>query len=152
MFVRELTRQVEMALDAGVPVSHLDSHQHIHTLPGMFPVLKRVQRRFGIRKVRSTINLLPNGRRMTLLRTAKKTVFRMALRHIYSTDSPAGLGDFRDFQHLLIQGKLPRLQSLELMVHPGTINQAYEDEVALLTSGWQNHLPDNAKLGSYHDL
>ena len=32
-FLTELSAQVQRTLDAGVPVSHFDSHLHIHTMP-----------------------------------------------------------------------------------------------------------------------
>lgn len=151
-FLRELTAQVQRALEAGVPVSHFDSHQYVHTIPRLFPVLKRLERRFGIWKVRSTLNLLPAGERMTALRSFKKWCFGVALRHYYATASPDGLGHFRDFHAALRAGRFPRFRSLELMVHPGTSNPRYNEEVALLRSGWQGFLPPDVKLGSYHSI
>lgn len=150
--LRELTSQVERALDAGIPVSHFDSHQHVHTIPKLFPVLKSLQRRFGVRKVRSTITLLSSDQRMTTGRLLKKHLFRVALGHLYQTQSPAGLGDFRDFHCRLKTGRVPRIRSLELMVHPGTANQRYNEEVMLLKSDWQLQLPSEIKIGSYHSL
>ena len=148
----ELTLQVQRILDAGVPISHFDSHNHIHTIPKLFPVLKSLQRKFGIRKVRTTINLLPAGHRMMGLRSLKKTAFRLALRHSYATQSPDGLGDFRDFYKLLKTGQIPRFRCLELMVHPGIPNPKYSDEVAALRSAWHDLLPPEIKIGSYHSI
>jgi len=151
-FTRELSAQVQRVLDAGIPVSHFDSHQHIHTIPRMFPVLKTLQRRFGVRKVRCTITLLPASERMTRLRSLRKRLFRFALRHIYTTKSPDGLGDFLDFYALLGTAQIPQFRCLELMVHPGTTNPRYEEEVDFLRSDWVRRLPKEVRRGSYHSL
>src|SRR5580704_13034786 len=34
--LRELTAQVQRTLEAGIPVSHFDSHENVHTLPKLF--------------------------------------------------------------------------------------------------------------------
>jgi predicted glycoside hydrolase/deacetylase ChbG (UPF0249 family) len=149
---RELTAQVQRAFDAGIPVSHFDSHNHIHTIPRLFPVLKSLQRKFRIPKVRSTINLLPPGQQMSGVRSLKKRLFRFVLRHVYSTKSPEGLGDFCDFYPALTSGNLPQFRCLELMVHPGTSNPRYNEEVELLRSDWLQSLPPSVQLGSYHSI
>ena len=148
----ELTAQVERALVAGIPVSHFDSHQHIHTLPKLFPVLKALQRRFGIRRVRSTINLLPPGQRLSPIRWFKKRLFCHALRWHYRTASPEGLGEFRDFYAGLESGQLPRFRELELIVHPGTTAPTYMHEVALLRSDWRRRLPSGIAFGNYYSI
>jgi chitin disaccharide deacetylase len=148
----ELTAQVERALLARIPVSHFDSHQHIHTLPLLFPVLKALQRRFGIRRVRSTINLLPPGQQLSPIRWFKKRLFCHALRWHYRTASPAGLGEFRDFYAGLEVGQLPRFRELELMVHPGTTAPTYMHEVALLRSDWRRRLPLGIAFGNYYSI
>jgi predicted glycoside hydrolase/deacetylase ChbG (UPF0249 family) len=148
----ELTQQIQRVLDAGIPVSHFDSHQHIHTIPALFPVLKSLQRTFGVKKVRSTISLLPSGQHMKPVRSVKKELFRLALRHVYATKSPEGLGDFRDFHAALRCGCLPRFRCLELMVHPGTNNPQYNEEVNLLRSDWRRFLPPEVELGNYHSI
>lgn len=37
-FFNEIEAQVKKATDAGVKITHLDSHQHLHTLPALFPI------------------------------------------------------------------------------------------------------------------
>jgi len=150
--LRELTVQVERALEAGIPITHFDSHNHVHTIPQLFPVLKSLQRKFGVRRVRSTINVLPMGERMSVARRLKKEAFSMALRHLYRTRSPEGLGDFRDFHGALQAHRQPRFRSLELMVHPGTKNPRYNEEVDLLRSSWREMLSADVIFGSYHLL
>ena len=150
--LQELTLQVERTIESGVPISHFDSHQHIHTIPKLFPILKALQRKFAIRKVRSTINFIPLNAQMTGLRSLRKLAFRLALRHIYTTASPDGLGNFRDFHSALMAQRPPRFRILELIVHPGSSSSNHNDEVALLRSSWHQHLPSDTKLGSYHSV
>lgn len=150
--LQELTLQVKRVIEAGIPISHFDSHQHIHTIPKLFPILKALQRKFAIRKVRTTINFIPSDVQMAGWRSLRKLAFRLALRHIYATTTPDGLGDFRDFHRALMAGRLPRFRILELMVHPGSTSSKYNDEVALLRSSWRQLLPAETKLGSYFSV
>jgi predicted glycoside hydrolase/deacetylase ChbG (UPF0249 family) len=150
--VRELETQVQCVLDSGVAVSHFDSHQHVHTIPQLFPVFKAVQRRFGVRKIRRTRNLLEAGRKPRGLRAVKKGAFSVAQRYIYASRCPDGFGDFRDFYDALQLGHMPRFRSLELMVHPGTSDRTYQEEIEQLRSGWPESLPKDVELRSYLSL
>lgn len=53
----EMGAQLERALRAGVAITHLDSHHHLHLYPLLQPVAVRVARRYGIRGIRSTVEL-----------------------------------------------------------------------------------------------
>jgi predicted glycoside hydrolase/deacetylase ChbG (UPF0249 family) len=44
----ELRAQIERVRQAGLDVSHLDSHQHVHMLPGVLPVVVRLAAEHGI--------------------------------------------------------------------------------------------------------
>jgi len=44
---RELQRQVEKVLEAGLPVTHLDSHQHLHVLPPLLEIVLGLAQEFG---------------------------------------------------------------------------------------------------------
>jgi hopanoid biosynthesis associated protein HpnK len=60
----ELRAQVARISAAGVRVTHLDGHQHLHNLPGVAAVVIELAREFGIRAVRlSRCRLRPLGRR-----------------------------------------------------------------------------------------
>jgi hypothetical protein len=52
---RELRAQISLVRDAGVEISHLDSHKHLHQLPGVGPVVASLAREFGIERVRCTL-------------------------------------------------------------------------------------------------
>ena len=49
----ELVRQVEAVRDAGVEITHVDSHRHMHKLPSFRQALERALPRLGIRRVRA---------------------------------------------------------------------------------------------------
>jgi predicted glycoside hydrolase/deacetylase ChbG (UPF0249 family) len=49
---RELTAQIERLLDAGVALTHLDAHKHVHAYPPVFAIVARLAVRFGIAAVR----------------------------------------------------------------------------------------------------
>jgi predicted glycoside hydrolase/deacetylase ChbG (UPF0249 family) len=49
---REVTAQVQRLTEAGLRLTHLDSHKHVHAFPPIFAIVARVARRFDIRTVR----------------------------------------------------------------------------------------------------
>jgi predicted glycoside hydrolase/deacetylase ChbG (UPF0249 family) len=146
---QELKLQVKRVIDAGVPVSHFDSHHFIHSSKQLFFVVKAVQRQFGIRKVRCTHEVF-SGK--SLIHVAKRRVADYGLRNIYRTASPDCCCEFRRFHSVLIQNRLPNLRCLELLMHPGSTSPDYIEDVNLLKSNWRDRLPLNAAMGSYHLL
>ena len=48
----ELTAQVERLRNAGVTLTHLDAHKHVHAYPPVFAIVARLAGRFGIPVVR----------------------------------------------------------------------------------------------------
>ncbi|HVP27636.1 MAG TPA: ChbG/HpnK family deacetylase [Myxococcota bacterium] len=52
---RELRAQIARVADAGVAISHLDGHKHLHQLPGVGPIVARLAGEFGIERVRCTL-------------------------------------------------------------------------------------------------
>src|SRR5581483_9557544 len=51
----EFRAQLAKALARGLRISHLDSHQHLHALPGVFEIVLRIAEEHGIRAVRSPL-------------------------------------------------------------------------------------------------
>jgi chitin disaccharide deacetylase len=49
---KELTAQLQLALDIGLRPSHVDSHQHIHVNPAIFALLEDLLPRYGIDRLR----------------------------------------------------------------------------------------------------
>src|SRR5207244_6080845 len=76
---RELTAQIERLHHAGVELTHLDAHKHVHAYPPVFAVVARLAVRFGIPAVRvpyerwSRTSLLAGNPRVR--RTARRQAF-----------------------------------------------------------------------------
>ncbi len=49
---RELCAQVERVKEAGFEINHLDSHQHIHLMPGIFRIVLRLAKEYKIPFIR----------------------------------------------------------------------------------------------------
>lgn len=54
---REFNAQFEKVFDYGLPISHIDSHQHIHILPKVFEITSGLAEKYRIKQVR-----IPNER------------------------------------------------------------------------------------------
>jgi predicted glycoside hydrolase/deacetylase ChbG (UPF0249 family) len=48
----ELSAQFEKASRAGLSLDHVDSHQHVHMLPGVFRITVQLARRYGVPAIR----------------------------------------------------------------------------------------------------
>jgi predicted glycoside hydrolase/deacetylase ChbG (UPF0249 family) len=131
----ETRAQIERVRGAGIPVTHLDSHRHAHSLPAIFPVVARAAREAGIRAIRIPREPL----RLNALdapATARKLVLELALRAARALPLEAPLVTTDHFRGISLQGgthfasrlrrALETLEpgSTELMVHPGHVDEA----------------------------
>jgi predicted glycoside hydrolase/deacetylase ChbG (UPF0249 family) len=145
----EWCAQIDRALQRGVPVSHLDSHHHAHTEPALFLTLKRVQRKYGIRKVRITRNVYDKNEAVSPIKKLSKFLWNMALRHFYLTKAVDHFTSFATFFRRIQEG-LALEGSLELMCHPG--GPGFSEETRLLEGPWQQAVRSAFRLISYNDL
>ncbi|MEI8045155.1 MAG: ChbG/HpnK family deacetylase [Verrucomicrobiota bacterium] len=128
----EWCEQIKFLRELGVPVSHIDSHHHVHTRPWLFPVLKRVQVAARIRKVRASLNLyLEEEHKPGWRLLAQKRLFNCALRLCYATSTTDIFTNFRWFEMLRSSLSLGG-KTVELMTHPGSAG--YQRETELLRS------------------
>jgi predicted glycoside hydrolase/deacetylase ChbG (UPF0249 family) len=167
---QEYCAQIEKLADLGVMPSHIDSHHHVHTIPRVFFIIKKVQKKFRIRKVRltrniyadwsidgsgispATLGLAPGATSDNVPRQVrlKKSVYNLLLKHYYRTKTTDGFSGFRLF---LEYAKLRKMnhRTFEVMVHPS--NEYYDpEEIELLRGAWQEDLDFPVRLISYHDL
>jgi predicted glycoside hydrolase/deacetylase ChbG (UPF0249 family) len=145
----EWCAQIDLLAAAGVNISHVDSHNHVHTRPQIFPVLKAIQRKYGIRRVRLAKNLYAPGQSFPAALRVKKYAYNAALRHVYRTRTTDVFTEFLTFVELC-EGRHPSISSAELMVHPGA---AYAGpEIAQLKSDWLRRIGGQVTLINYHQL
>lgn len=48
----ELSAQIEKALETGLNITHVDSHQHLHVLPGITSIVIELCKKYGIKRIR----------------------------------------------------------------------------------------------------
>src|SRR6185436_15450579 len=138
----ELTAQVERLRSAGISLTHLDAHKHVHAYPPVFAIVARLAGRFGIPAVRvpferwSSIGRRADARgtmrRQALLNTAMLPWARRDYRTAASHDVRAP--DFVGRIHTgilsadVLGGLLRALRPgvTELMVHPGYTDDELE--------------------------
>ncbi len=142
---QEWLSQVGKIQAAGIKVSHLDSHHDVHVQPRLFWILKRLQRRCGLSKVRLAETLVVPPQRPS----RRNFLWNLAVRIIPPSRTTDGFGQFATFLQASPQ-HLACYRSLELMVHPGHPRFASETEV--LSRSWEEGLPFPITLINYHDL
>lgn len=139
----ELEAQVTKAVDHGLTLTHLDSHQHLHILPGIARMVEEIGRRFGIKKIRIPAeNVRIAGSPVMSKRGLQgRWVYSLAqscrkmLKHSGWTTPDRFLGFMQGGRMLREDWRslIPRLPAgvTEIMVHPG------EDDLILKShTGW----------------
>ena len=137
---RELAAQIDRIRMAGIQPSHLDSHQHLHVLPGIGGIVLDLARRFSIRAIRipaepvafigatpATVGRLVGRGGLTML----ANLFRQhaAAAGIRTSDHFFGMlagGQLTEPAILAILRRLPPGDS-ELMTHPGFADESLAD-------------------------
>ena len=120
---REMTAQVARAVDAGIRVSHLDSHQHVHLHPTLLPITMRVARRFAIGAVRAAreLDALSGIRPALLWMFARRAAGRLRANELRTPDTCLGLAETGALDErglLALLNEIPDGSS-ELVCHPG---------------------------------
>jgi hypothetical protein len=145
----EWCAQIERAFALGVPVSHIDSHHHVHTRLSLLEVLKRVRLRFGINRVRIRHNLPSLSKPIGTSRRARNFVWNFLLRHYVGVKTTDGFAAFSAFHERLKAG-LRWQGTIELMCHPG--GESFAEETELLRGDWKKQWAKDAKLISYNEV
>lgn len=141
---RELTAQIERVLSAGVSVTHLDSHQHLHILPKIMDLCVALADEYKIRAIR--IPAEPYGFTGGYKADLKRIVGKCGLTYLAERAREKamrhGLASPGHFFGMLAGGHLAKRflaaiilslpeGSSEIMVHPGT-----KSEILQETFGW----------------
>ena len=149
----EARAQVRKILDAGIGLSHIDSHKHTHLLPPVMDALLRVAHEFGIHWVRRPFDFELDAaaslkkRAVTLAIRMLRPAFQRKLAGLRSTSHFTGFQHTGSLDTVSLQRILERLPAgiTELMCHPGRhgpelaaaatrLKQSRAVELAALTS------------------
>lgn len=143
---RELAAQIDRVLVAGLRPTHVDSHQHLHMLPGIFPLVLELAAERGIKRVRISRGIYRNPLRpwpglgdlagkfgLEALafwdkRLAEKQGFACPDNFVGQVAGGAVTKEFM----LRLAREMPE-GTVEVMLHPGLDN-----EVLGKASGWQH--------------
>ncbi|MDD4972361.1 MAG: ChbG/HpnK family deacetylase [Paludibacter sp.] len=110
----ELTSQIYLCRAFGIPISHADSHNHIHEEPGLMCLMLDLMKKEKIPFLRQTNNL---GATSLINR-----IYRNSYNRILRYHKLAGTDYFGSTTNLINYNKELKANSIiELMIHPGKI-------------------------------
>lgn len=147
----ELEHQFTKILETGLPITHVDGHQHLHVLPQLTPMLLTLLKKYKLDKVRipGEARLFTNGIR-DWKRFIGKSILTETAERARSVMVASGIGSTNYFWGMMSGGQLTedrlaaiisriatKVGSHEIMTHPG-------DDTVLLDRkfGWHYHWED----------
>ncbi|UCH63083.1 MAG: ChbG/HpnK family deacetylase [Fidelibacterota bacterium] len=142
-FKRELYDQMYRLMDAGITVTHIDSHQHLHLLPNVRNIVTQLAEQFKVNWIRLPRSDVLNIWRLGMNVLSSRLKSRMRRENLNFTDRNLGFryGGRLNEARLLSLLKGLRSGITELMVHPGYDatgkygwEYCWEDELTAVTS------------------
>ncbi len=126
----ELDAQLKRVRDAGVTVSHIDGHQHVHVLPGIAGVVAVLAAKHGVAAVRYPAERLrgymlrdvKHGRRVAEQAALRLFCELSPLKPLRRSDEFVGFyfgGRLDEANLATVLAGLPAGRTVELMCHPG---------------------------------
>ena len=143
----ELQAQVDVVKAMNVPISHADSHHHVHTIFPLREVFAEVLKENGITKIRLGREFNSFRMHIHLCQWRRRVKLnKYYSRHFTTTSYFYPYADFIKKKPVLTNGA-----TVELMCHPGHSEQAYSSEIQLIQ---KNALRDvtTCQLISYNEL
>jgi chitin disaccharide deacetylase len=158
---QEWEAQIEKVRDAGIQLTHLDGHKHVHMLPGLFEIALRLAKRYGIGAIRvaheasSLRAALSTGEELHTAAVLKQGVqargLKLLARDARELAERAGISTADYFCGIAQTGEMTKqgvaqlLRSLpdgttELMCHPGYADQALRNTPTRLQGSRQTEL------------
>ena len=131
----ELAAQLQKLKRTGLDLTHADSHQHMHTLPGIIDIVLKLAKASGIKAVRTPRTPLFCGEfggigqlmgRWGLGALARMAAFKVKNKGLATTDHFAGIvaGEAVTEPYLMNIVRNLQMGTTEVMMHPGTDNGA----------------------------
>ena len=145
----EWRAQIGKLRDLNVPISHIDSHHHIHTTPYLLGTLKSIQDWSGISAIRISKNVYTAAERPNNLLLWKKRFWNLALRKYKKTRTTQAFTDFKTMNATVISDT-PPARTIELMVHPG--NSGFVEETLALELEWWERFDYKIEMMNYRAL
>lgn len=129
---RELRRQIEAVLAAGLRPLHLNAHQHLHVLPGVQRVVRGLAAEYGVPWLRDPIDdaasgLSPRSLQLRVLSRLGRSALRLRTGSL-ATRSLGRSAGLWHAGHLNVERLLAIVSSIdastELVCHPGSDDAA----------------------------
>jgi len=156
----ELEAQIKKVISTGIEITHIDSHQHLHMLPGLFKITIDLAKRFKIKNVRIIKQNFFDIRSLKgLVLQSASSLYKKKLSgvNLGFTDNFWGLGKsglINEADILNLFDKI-KIGVTEIMCHPGYADEEYlskyshwgydpdEELKALISENVKNKLKNN---------
>ena len=133
----EVRAQLRKMLDAGVMPTHLDSHQHVHVMPSIWPIVMQVAREHGIGRVR--VPATPD-RRIAKPSLAGRALQRLAELRRGPTSLPCigiARAGHNTAERLIEELTAAKGADVELVAHPGIDTPALQAKYGAWKFDWK---------------
>lgn len=111
---QELTAQITRCRQSGLPLTHADSHQHVHTEPMVFAAVVGVLKKQGIRRLRLSRNMF--GGAVSKKKRLLKSCFNAAI-GLAGLRGTQHFGTVDEFDQYRKQNQLAA-DTFEILTHP----------------------------------
>jgi len=140
----ELSAQIERVHQSGINITHIDSHQHLHVLPGIINIVIDLAKKYGIKAIRIPAEpyCFTGGYKTNIKRVIGKCGLTFLAERTRNIARQNNLRFTQNFFGMLAGGNMSKVYfsniintlpmgSSEIMIHPGA-----DSEILQRQFGW----------------